>query len=70
MFSLETSKNEDCARVITPVLQQEETGGENLQWLVQSKAPFYETGTKTNRDHFVSVVVLFIIDVYMRPGRK
>ena len=30
----------------------------------------HETGTKSNRDHFVSVIVLFIIDVYMRPGRK
>jgi hypothetical protein len=29
-----------------------------------------ETGTKSNRDHFVSVIILFIIDVYMRPGRK
>jgi hypothetical protein len=27
----------------------------------------HETGTKSNRDHFVSVIVLFIIDVYMRP---
>jgi hypothetical protein len=30
----------------------------------------HETGTKSNRDHFVSVIVLFITDVYMRPGRK
>jgi hypothetical protein len=30
----------------------------------------HETGTKLNRDHFVSVIVLFIIDVYMRPARK
>ena len=30
----------------------------------------HETGTKSNRDHFVSVLVLFIIDVYMRLGRK
>ena len=30
----------------------------------------HETGTKSNRDHFVSVIVLFIINVYMRPGRK
>ena len=26
----------------------------------------HETGTKSNRDHFVSVIVLFIIDVYTR----
>jgi hypothetical protein len=26
----------------------------------------HETGTKSNRDHLVSVIVLFIIDVYMR----
>ena len=30
----------------------------------------YETGTKSNRDHFVSAIVLFIIDVYMKLGRK
>ena len=30
----------------------------------------HETGTKSNLDHFLSVVVLFIIDVYMRQGRK
>ena len=29
----------------------------------------HETGTKSNRDHFVSAIVLFIIDVYMRPGQ-
>ena len=28
----------------------------------------HETGRKSNRDHFVLVIVLFIIDVYMRPG--
>ena len=30
----------------------------------------HEDGTKSNRDHFVSIIVLFIIDVYMRPGQK
>ena len=30
----------------------------------------HETRTKSNRDHFVSVIVLFIIDVQMRSGRK
>ena len=25
----------------------------------------HDTGTKSNRDHFVSVIVLFVIDVYM-----
>ena len=30
----------------------------------------HETGTKSNRDHFVSIIVLFIIDVYMRPERS
>ncbi len=28
----------------------------------------HETGTKSIRDDLVSVIVLFIIDVYMRPG--
>ncbi len=28
----------------------------------------HETGTKSMRDDLVSVIVLFIIDVYMRPG--
>ena len=28
----------------------------------------HETGTKSNRHEFVSVIVLFIIDVYMRQG--
>ena len=30
----------------------------------------HETGTKSNGDHFFSVIVLFIIDVYMRSGQK
>jgi hypothetical protein len=34
------------------------------------RSRLHETGTKSNRDHFVSVMVLFIIDVYMRLGRK
>ncbi len=30
----------------------------------------HETGTKSNRDNFVSVIVLFIIDVYNETFRK
>ena len=45
----------------------------NLQQVVDFLnfyACIHETGMKSNRDHFVSVIVLFIIDVYIRPGRK
>ena len=42
-----------------------------LSWPWQLIRPrLHETGTKSIRNDLVSVIVLFIIDVYMRPGME
>ena len=47
------------------VLQNYEKYGELLKDFIRSRS--HETGTKSiNREHFVLVIILYIIDVYMR----
>ncbi len=42
--------------------------GENSAQGESLRPRLHETGTKSIRDDLVSVIVLFIIDVYIRPG--
>ncbi len=42
--------------------------GKESGYQTKLRPRLHETGTKSIRDDLVSVLVLFIIDVYMRPG--
>ena len=76
MYTLIINKNADSTKILlTKIMLPDVPVPVNRNWgilksLLYIRPRLHELGTKSNWDHFVSVIVLFIVEISVRPGRK